>query len=126
MRAILRASLAARRRERPTAAGEVVRLEASRFRVHGHCSRRIGVGPELSYTDHRSGEGQCVIKASRAHRIVWRHRSERTKGRGAMAISRRDFLSALAVASAAAPSLTLARSLAPFADDADRVVFKHG
>ena len=43
-----------------------------------------------------------------------------------MAISRRDFLSALAVASAAAPSLTLARSLAPFADDADRVVFKHG
>ena len=43
-----------------------------------------------------------------------------------MTISRRDFLSALAVTTAAAPSLALARSLAPLADDADRVVFKHG
>src|SRR5262245_18485905 len=43
-----------------------------------------------------------------------------------MAISRRDFLSYLAVAGGAAPALALARPLAPFAPDADREVFAHG
>jgi len=43
-----------------------------------------------------------------------------------MAISRRDFLSCLAIAGGAAPALALARPFAPFAADADRVVFAHG
>jgi len=43
-----------------------------------------------------------------------------------MAISRRDFLSYLAIAGGAAPALALARPLAPFAPDADREVFAHG
>lgn len=43
-----------------------------------------------------------------------------------MTISRRDFLSCLAVAGAAAPALALARPFAPFAHDADREVFAHG
>src|ERR1700752_3974830 len=42
-----------------------------------------------------------------------------------MAISRRDFLSCLALG-AATPSLALARPFAPFAPDADHEVFAHG
>jgi alkaline phosphatase D len=43
-----------------------------------------------------------------------------------MSISRRDFLSALAIASSAAPTITFARALAPFNGDADRSLFRHG
>ncbi len=44
-----------------------------------------------------------------------------------MTISRREFLSAaLATGTAALPNAAFARKFAPFADDADRNVFKHG
>jgi alkaline phosphatase D len=43
-----------------------------------------------------------------------------------MSISRRDFMSALAIAGSAAPALTFARELAPFVGDADRAIFRHG
>ncbi len=44
-----------------------------------------------------------------------------------MALSRREFLSAaLASSAAVVPNIAMARKFAPFADDADREVFKHG
>jgi alkaline phosphatase D len=43
-----------------------------------------------------------------------------------MSLSRRDFMSALAIAGSAAPALTYARALAPFNGDADRSLFRHG